>query len=206
MTSLKIKLLTQIHGIFMRNGIRSVTMDDISRGLSISKKTLYKYVTDKGDLVCQVMSVMCEEEEETIVEIAKENNNAIDEIIEIAKYVNGRLKQIHPSIHYDLEKYYPEAWERFTKHKLQFILNTVKSNLERGIKQGLYRKNLNCDIIAKLYISKIDVVFDGRVFPPHEHSFVDVYDELMRYHIKGIASEKGLTYLSEKLKKERIEW
>lgn len=188
----------------MRCGVKSVTMDDVSRELKISKKTLYKYFKDKPDLVNQVLIQHCKEEVVSTSIISENFDNAIDELIEITKYVGVQLQQIHPSIHYDLEKYYPEAWKVFTEHKEKYIYECVSKNLKRGIDQGLYRSNLNIPIISKIYISRIDIVFDSTVFPVDQFKFTDVHTEMMRYHIRGIASEKGIRYLLEKIKNENI--
>jgi len=179
-------------------------MDDVARELKISKKTVYKYVKDKPELVAKVMTGICLEEQAVTTKIAEENSNAIDELIEISKHVSQRLQQIHPSVHYDLEKYYPKAWEVFVKHKTEYIYSCVTQNLEKGVKQDLYRKNINIPVIAKLYISKIDMVFDPEIFPVTQFTFPEVHAEHMRYHIRGIASEKGVKYLTEKVKKENL--
>ena len=189
------KIVLDAGNVFMRYGIKSVTMDDIARELKISKKTLYKYVNDKLDLVCKVCSSQCEMERGLIAQIHDEKINAIDELIRMSKYVSEQLREIHPSIHYDLEKYYPEAWQIFIEHKESFIMNCLKTNMELGIKEGLYRDNLNPEIIAKLYVAKLDLVFDPAVFPINRFSFTDVHMQLVRYHIRGVASDKGIAYL-----------
>lgn len=190
--------------LFLRCGIKSVSMDDVARELKISKKTLYRFVKDKNDLVSKSLAFHCKREVDITCEIISGNSNAIDELLEISKYVGGQLKQVHPSIHYDLEKYYPEAWRIFTAHKMEHIYSCVAQNLEKGIKQGIYRSNINIPIIARIYISRIDAVFDTQIFPQDKFKMLDVYSEMLRYHIRGIASEKGIKYLVQKMKKEKL--
>ena len=50
-TELRKKILEGTKELFMRYGIRSVSMDDIARHLSVSKKTLYQHFADKDELV-----------------------------------------------------------------------------------------------------------------------------------------------------------
>lgn len=195
-------ILEAANQLFLRCGIKSVSMDDVARELKISKKTLYRFVKDKNDLVCQTLTFHCRRERDITCKIITRNANAIDELIEISKYVAAQLKQVHPSIHYDLEKYYPEAWKIFTAHKMEHIYSCVVQNLEKGIRQGIYRTNIIIPIIAGIYISRIDAVFDPRVFPQNKFRMIDVYSEMLRYHIRGIASEKGIKYLVQKMKKE----
>jgi hypothetical protein len=119
----------------------------------------------------------------------------------IATTVNDTLKQINPSIHYDLEKYHPQAWKKFGDYKRNFIQENIKQNILKGIKEELYRSDINVDIVAALYVSKADIVFDASVFPPDKYAFNRVYLEMMKQHIRGIATSKGLKYFEKKLKK-----
>jgi hypothetical protein len=199
-----VQIIENTSDIFMRYGIKSVTMDDVARELKISKKTLYKYVDDKLDLVCKVMHMQCSMDQKFMSGFTAESSNAIDESLMMTEYVGGKLKSIHPSIHYDLEKYYPEAWGMFYDHKHEYIYNSMVANLERGIAEGLYRDNLNVEIIAKLYVSKIDIIFDPSVFPVSQFNFNDVHIEMVGYHIRGIASPDGIEYLVERLKAMKI--
>ncbi|MBT4776435.1 MAG: hypothetical protein HON99_12020, partial [Crocinitomicaceae bacterium] len=141
--------------------------------------------------------------DKVVVHDAIENaENAIDELMHVSEMLGQKLQQINPSFHYDLEKYYPEAWTVFSEHKENFILNCVKQNLERGVKEGIYRDNLNAEVISQLYIHKIDCIFDSAIFPVGKFTFFEVFLELMRYHIRGVSNEKGNTYLAQKIKKD----
>ena len=190
--------------VFMRYGIKSVTMDDIARELKISKKTLYQHVTDKSDLVVKIMEAQCVAEKEVIAKAVPSAENAIDELMIISEMLAKKLQKMNPSIHYDLEKYYPDAWKVFIDHKEGFVLECVKSNLERGVGEGIYRDNLNPEIISNLYIQKIDCIFDPAIFPVGKFTFYQVYLELMRYHILGVANKRGVKYLTEKISKDHL--
>ena len=189
--------------IFMRLGVRSVNMDDIAQHLRISKKTLYQYVKDKNELVQRTVEQICDHHRACICSIREKGLNAIDENFEIASFIAGQLGQMHPSIHFDLQKYHAEAWDLLQRTEKADIHECVTANMHKGIQQGLYREDLNIPVIAKIYIARFDVTFDGRLFPQAEYNFDDVVWELFRYHIRGIASEKGLKYLVRKVKKER---
>ncbi len=205
MEAKKQAILEKVADLFMRYGIKSVTMDDVAKSLKMSKKTLYQYVSDKQDLVRQVMSGHCEMERMACDLIAENNrDNAVDELLEITKFVTAQIKNVHPSIHYDLEKYYPEAMQEFESHKLDYIYSRIADNLKRGIEQGWYRSNVNIPIIARLYVYKLDMFFDPVIFPPREFNFLEVYMEMMRYHVRGVATEQGLEYLAKKAAQEKL--
>lgn len=195
--------ITQALGVFMKYGIKSVTMDDLARHLGMSKKTIYCFVKDKNDLVSKALDLQHCEEKQIMEGICDKGLNAIDEMFEIGHFVSGMLSDLHPSIHYDLEKYHSEAFRKMlVKHETS-VYDCISRNLQKGVKEDLYRKDLNIDVIAKLYTKRIDNVFDAELFPPNEIAFSEVYAIMFRYHILGVASPKGANYLRKKLKKTK---
>ena len=184
--------------LFMRYGIKSMTMDDISRQLGISKKTLYQYVSNKKDLVKKVIGSMIEEDQSCMEEIFTERGNAIDELMEVTKMVSAQVKEMHPSVMFDMKKYHPEAFSLLVEHKEKFIYKNIKRNLEEGIQSGLYRDNLNAELVTRLYLAMVNTIMDPDHFPSSNFSYVDLHTEMMRYHIRGIASNKGREYLKSK--------
>ncbi len=193
------QILDKAEKLFMQKGIRNITMDDISRELGMSKKTLYLYIEDKSDLLMKIMENIIKQDTDYFNRIDRENENPIDELFETSKYISERLKQVHPSIHYEIMRYYPEVWKVYNDHKVDFAQKSVKANLIKGIKSGYYRQNINPDILARIYISRMDLCFDGEVFPGNEFNFVEVYNEMLYYHIRGVASLKGNQYLVTKI-------
>ena len=185
---------------FLKYGIKSMTMDDLARHLGMSKKTIYNYVKDKNELVEKGLAMQFNTEECAVADICAKNLNAIDEMFEIGLFISGMLNEMHPSIHYDLEKYHADSFHKAKKSHEQHTYQCTVDNLKKGMAEGLYRENLNADVIAKIYMSKIDIVFDAELFPPTEISFNEVYSTMFRYHILGVASTKGATYLKKKLK------
>lgn len=203
MNSQSVQLFQQIIPLFRQNGIKSMTMDDIASNLGISKKTLYKYVEDKNDLVTKLMQMTQEEERCIIGQMVESNLNAIDQSFEISRFITEKLNDVHPSIMYDLKKYHPEAWKMFNEHKEMYISNWILENLEQGKSEGLYRADLNVEVIKDIFLARIDDILELKYDSQKKYSFSEIYLESFRYHIRGIASEKGITYLVNKIKKEK---
>ena len=198
----EIELLIASTALFMKYGIKSLTMDDISRHLGISKKTLYLFVTDKKDLVKKGMKLMVDEEKEMMLEVIKNSNTAIDELMGITRCVSTKLGEIHPSVIFDLQKYHPQAWKIMEDHKMNFIYEMMLENLKRGIKEGYYRENINPLIIANIYMGMVDNMLNPENPVSKTTSIDKLHIEIIRYHIKGIANENGIAVLKEALKNE----
>jgi AcrR family transcriptional regulator len=189
--------------IFMRFGIKSVNMDDVARQLSVSKKTLYQYFSDKEDLLSRVVDCHCSREDESITAIHSKKLPAIEEMFEIMHWVIGILNKIHPSVQYDMEKYHPALAVKMKASRGRVVHASMLSNLKRGMKEGTYRKDLDAEIITRIYLARIDAFLDPEIFPFDQYKPVNVYKELFRYHIHGIASAKGIEQLEIIMKQKR---
>ncbi len=196
----KEKIIQQAAEIFMRFGIKSVNMEDMARHLGISKKTLYLYVRDKDELVEEVVSHFSHREANEIQQICSRKLNSIDESLEIMKWVLSILQDIHPSVEYDMEKYHPSVYQKMKQHRNKVVFECMTRNMKLGQKDGLYRKDFRPEIIAKIYMSRLNVMLDQELFPQSDWSLSEIYTETYIYHIRGIASDKGLAYLREKMK------
>jgi len=186
--------------IYMRYGIRSVTMDDMARHLGISKKTLYKYVSDKNDLVNKAIQDQLETDMCNVHEAIKNSANAIAEHISISRKLIQQMKNVQPAVFYDMKKYYPEAWNLYQCHKHEEIFKTIVTNIEGGQEQGLYRDDIHPEITAMLYIQSVDVLFsDEMVKVMATYDFVTILIEKMKYHIYGLATEKGIIEFKKQL-------
>lgn len=170
-------------------------MDDLARAMGVSKKTIYQFVDNKADLVDKTMERHLEVEVNIMGQIHSQSENAIDEMFEIGRYVAKHLRMLHPNILNDLQKYYPKAWNRLQDFKVKHVRRTIFTNIENGMQQGLYRKDMNAEIVARIYSAKAECVVDQNLFPFNQFAITDVYREFLNHHIRGIASKKGLQYL-----------
>ena len=186
--------------IYMRYGVKSMTMDEMARQLGVSKKTLYLHVKDKNDLVEQCMLMQHEMEQEQIAVIISETENAIEQMWRISQLILSELQKVHPSIFFDLAKYHPSVIEMMQVHKDKFVCGCIEENLVNGIKQGFYRENLNPKVISGIYVRLIDIVMDGSISHQSKLKADEVYSEMFRYHIRGCASQKGLDHLVNLIK------
>lgn len=203
MEAKKRELLEQALKLFMRLGIKSMTMDEVATRLGVSKKTLYGRFTDKNDLVEQAVTMICDLHRDTIAGIHGQGLNAIDENQEITRFIVGQVGQLHPSVRFDLQKYHLRAWKELERRNEGDIHSSVSANLRKGVAEGLYREDLDVEVITRLYLGRIDAVWDGAVFPPERFSLPEVLWKHLEYHVRGIASKKGIAYLERKAKKER---
>lgn len=188
--------------LFLKYGIRSITMDDVARELTISKKTLYKYVSNKADLVDRSVKFAFRGIHQAIDDVRANSTNAIDEIFDIDEAVNETVRQKHPAIEFQLAKYYPKTWKWLESNQHRIVFEHTKENLLKGMEQGLYRADLNAEYIAHVYFGRFMGMRMDNVFPESICENPEFLHQSLIYHVRGIASASGLEYLEEKLQRE----
>ncbi len=193
-------IVSRVHELYTKYGIKSVTMDDVARHLGISKKTLYKHVTDKDDLVDKVIDYEIEMLNKGMECKQKQNLNAIEELLIVSKILNQKMKGLNLATLYDLRKYYPHHYERFTKARRDKMFENVMANIEKGQREGLFRTDLNASIIARIQISRVESLIDNDIFTIEEFTSDKFFYEIFIYHIRGIANQKGIEFLENELK------
>ncbi len=199
----KERILEKATDLFMRYGIRSITMDEIASQLGISKKTIYQFFTDKDAVVDAVVDAEIKRNEDKSVHFRTEAENAIHEVFMAMDYMEEMLQSMNPLIMYDLEKHHPRAHKKYRDHIHHFMYQSVKDNLLSGIKQELYRPDMNIDIAAKYRIESVFIPFNQDVFPQHKFKLSDVCYELAILFVHSAASTKGKKMI-EKYSAERI--
>lgn len=193
-------ILLKVRDLYMKYGIKSITMDDVAREMGISKKTLYQYVTDKDDLVGKFIDNEIELRQKQICDCFTVGFNAIEELFEITLFMNKIMREQNPATEYDLKKYYPQHYQKIVKTRWEGIYSYILLNLKKGKKEGLYRDDMNEEIIAKLYVSRSESIHINDIYSIEEFTSNKMYLELLSYHIRGIATEKGIIVLAKKLK------
>ena len=185
--------------LFLQNGIKSLTMNDVASRLGISKKTLYTYVSDKNDLVKKCIQLHINTNECAMHDVCDVSHNAIEELINMSKVAGEQMNKMHPSILFDIQKYHSEAWGLIREFEDNTILELTKENLRKGIEQDIYRAEMNVDIIALLYVSVVNSIFNNTVQMQEGVSISDYYFEVFNYHIRGIANNNGIKLINQYL-------
>ena len=192
-------ILWKVRSLYLKYGIKSITMDDVSRELGISKKTLYQYVTDKFDLVKKVLEIEIDCRKCEFDKIQFENKNAIEELIDVHRYVYKKIKESNPSTEYDLRKYYPDLFAEFNEKLRAKIYERVLLNIKKGKEEGIYRQDLNEEIITKITLMRAEVSGGIEALNICDTSSPEFFTEGMIYHIHGIANEKGIESLKNNM-------
>lgn len=179
------------HDLLMQYGIRSVSMDDIAANLGMSKKTIYQYFKDKDELVEAVIDEVLEKNQFSCLEDRDKAANAVHEIFLVMEMMAKMFKTMNPSILFDMHKYHPVAFQKFSKHKNEFLFNMCIQNMERGVKEGLYRPELAVDILCRYRVETMFIPFNPEFQQNVNHSLAKIEEEILVHFLFGLVSLKG---------------
>ena len=177
--------------LFMRYGVKSITMDEIARHLSISKKTIYQHFTDKEELVETFAHVAMYRQQTDLLQLEQKFPNILEGILHMSEFVRTEVCSINPGLLFDLKKYFPKAWKVFLDHKRYFLKDHIIRVIRKGIEQGFFRSDINLEIIARMRIEQVELSFNPDVFPPAEFNIRDVHIQLFQHFLLGICTPLG---------------
>jgi AcrR family transcriptional regulator len=185
------RIVSKAHELFMRYGIRSVSMDEVANHLGMSKKTIYQFYADKDALVEDVINIEITEKQGECKQHRQKSENAIHEIFMATDMLLELLTHMNPALIFDLEKYHPKGFKKYNDHKNSFLYTLIKENIEWGKKEGLYREEVLADVMARFRLASVFLVFNPEVFPNSKHSVPAIVSEITDNFLYGLASAKG---------------
>ncbi len=191
------EIIEQAIALFNRYGIKSVTMDEFSRRIGMSKKTLYQYFADKNELVEKTVKAMIAQNTCMIAAIEKKQLNAIEELFEMYHFVNEMIKSHNPVLEFDLQRYFPKVFKKLREIHRNNTYNMMLANLNKGKKEELYRADLDEEILAKLNLMRTEYIMHSDLVTQEEMHSKSFFHEIFKYHVFGIISKKGWIYLNE---------
>lgn len=200
---MKEKIVQKAAEMFITYGFKSVTMDEIAEQMAISKKTIYAHFKNKTDLVSESTMYMFELISDGIDCIRETDQNPIQELYEIKKFVMVHLKEDKSSPQYQLQKYYPEIHSKLKDMHFERMHDCMVQNVSRGIEQGLYRENLDIEFVSRIYFLGINGVKDNNLFPPDRFPKAELMEDYLEYHLRGVVTKDGLKTLNKFIKKQQ---
>ena len=191
------KIILGSEELFLKAGIKSVTMDDIAKHLGMSKKTIYQFFKDKNELVVALVKKKLQDDEDQMCDIIKQSGNVIEKMINMMKCSEEIFSRINPIVIHDLQKYHSDAWKQFQDFKSDVVMQTLQDLLTLGIKQGYIRPDIDVKIMARMRVAQVELGFNTSVFPVAEYPTWKVQQQFLEHFNYGICTLKGYKLLNE---------
>jgi AcrR family transcriptional regulator len=185
--------------LFMSNGCKSVTMDEVAAANGISKRTLYEHFKDKTNLLEECL-LMMEEKMKMLGEKAFSGSKSIIELVclehesQSDMMINMRIRFFE-----ELKKYYPALYEKMHKRFTDFHKVTTRKFLERGQKEGLFFINIDMEVVGRMVFEIATIIQNSEIFSLANHSRKQLFRETMVMYFRGISTEEGIKMIDKYL-------
>lgn len=196
------RILGKANELFNRFGFRRVTMDEIAVKTGMSKKTIYQSFANKDEIVDAVVEEHLNKSVETCEKNYEKAENAIHEIFLNVDMIQNLMSEMNPVIFEDMEKFFPGVFAKFYQHKNNYIFKKVEKNLEKGINEGLYRRELKVDIVTRFRLATMFIPFNQDTFPYGKYNLAEVEIEMLKLFLYGISTTEGQKFI-EKYQQQR---
>lgn len=183
--------------IFLENGAKTVTMDDLAREFGVSKKTLYLKYKNKDELLEDVLLYSTTKILKVIKDLDEKIENPIIRMFSRDEYMDKVSDSNNSIMLKQLIKYYPDL---FQKHMLVFsekFADIVISNIEKGRKLGYYREDFDAKLYAKMYFQLIMSYDSSPFIDTSSLTKKEYHMEALRLHMYAITTEKGRQFMRE---------
>ncbi|MDR2083664.1 MAG: TetR/AcrR family transcriptional regulator [Bacteroidales bacterium] len=200
------KIITTSSEMFLKYGLRSVSIDDICNELRISKKTFYSYFNQKEELIEEILeSLRCGQIKFIKKKTSNDDNaNSIDKMLKGASFFNEKHHEKFGSFFFDMQKYYPDILQKHMQEADEKMYEIVRDNLIEGVQDNLYRKEI--DVVAMAIFltalkgKAVDNLKQFRKFTTQQS-----IDFLLDSYLRILVNENGLQYyLKVKNNKEKV--
>ena len=197
---LKNKIIDDSLNLFFTNGVKNVSMDDISRSMGISKKTLYQHFDNKAGLLKSIIEGFIHKQDDEIFGILNEETDVIEKILKIYSKILSHFKLCNPAFVFGLKKYYPDIFGLFLTFKKDQLLTVVTQLIKQGKNEGIFRDDISENLIYEIHVGRIESIINGSLLP-ERHIGDPVFFEVLKTSIRGITTIKGHKILDKKVEK-----
>lgn len=177
---------------FYRYGFSKVTMDELAEKMAMSKKTLYKYFASKDDIVKELVDSTIKLMEVRCSSIAHNSEiDLVDRLKQMMTFVAMQYSKIGKSLLEDLQKNAPHIWKQIDAHRRENILVNFGNMLKEGQEKGIFRKDIDKDLILLIYSNIVQNIINPDVLVQIPYSAAQVFEAVSKILYEGIMTEEG---------------
>jgi AcrR family transcriptional regulator len=187
--------------LFKTYGIRAVTMDSLASHIGMSKRTIYENFADKDEILEGVIQVMAERQKTLVKKILDDSDNAIDAIFRLIETSRDHFQEMSPAFHEDIKKFHREVlMNKTVKCEMPDYRNNIEV-IEKGIKQKIFRKDINADVVNRCLYSLARSTMDGELYPFENFTRREVIKNVIINYLRGISTDEGIQLIDKRTAK-----
>lgn len=197
---LRDKIIAYAMKEFYQRGVKAVKMDEISRGLHVSKRTVYEIFGDKEELLLAGLKQQQEESRRELEEYAcTQARNVIDIISFVYKNQMRRSENVGVVFFEEIHKM-PRVLELLRSDHDQQRMES-RQFFETGVKEGLFREDMNWEVLMDVAHVVMEEIMHRQLYK--KHTMQAIFDNYIMLIIRGFCTERGLEALDKALSDNR---
>lgn len=200
---IKTRITEKAKELFMRYGIKSITMDEIATQMGISKKTIYQHFVDKDALVLEVFMQVMQQNKTDIIKSKQVSENAVHEQFLCSDVVSEMFAHMNPMLLFDMQRFHPAVHQQFEQYKKEFVIKFIRDNIERGIQEEVYRPDIDVHLISWLMLESNFICMHQPEIRDNITNLAKVEKQLTDFFLHALSTTKGIK-LIQKYKKQRL--
>ncbi|MEJ8597923.1 TetR/AcrR family transcriptional regulator [Riemerella anatipestifer] len=194
----RIIFLKKVSELFVQNGAKSLTMDDIAKAFSISKKTLYQNYKNKEVLLEEVLDFLLKQLLEQLKAEEEKSLNPIEKMLLREPKIEQISENNRTVFVRQLIKYYPEIYNMHIVNVYKGVYEILKHNVIKGREQGLYEKDFDIETYAKYFLELMFAFDSSPLFEEEQKVGRSNYCQgVVRFYLNAIVTPKGKEFLNQ---------
>lgn len=190
--------------LFVKHGVKTITLDRLVRELHTSKRTIYTHFKDKTDLLKACLAVYHAQVKQENEEIIESADNAIEAMGHLHHKNVGRTYHVNPNFFSDIIHYYPGLLHESYRNTGNFAHQQLVELAEWGIQDGIFQKDMDVDVVVKTVLALLKLLKDNDMFPAVEFSKERLTFGILIPYMRGLCTLKGIELLEKQEELFRI--
>jgi len=175
---------------FFAEGFYKTTMDEISRDLQMSKKTIYKYFPSKEKLVEEITDEMLNDAQCEIGIIIDSEDSAVIKFVKMLNKYMTNVNKFSERWYRDLQLHTPHIWKKIEALREEKIIRGSKKLIEQGKREKLI-EHYPAEIIIAAFISTIRTVMNPDFILANKFSMQQAFKYTFELLLSGILTVQG---------------
>ena len=186
-SELRARIVKVASDLYLRQGIKRVTMDDVAHALRISKRTLYEVFREKEELVIDCVKLQRQEFQKQVDEFHSQGSNVLESTLKTIHFAMRQYTETS-KLFFDDVNIYPQVKELMLKDR-ENKREASLAYFKLGVEQGLFLPELDYEIMATLNDYQTRMLMENTSFKGH--SITLVAETILLTFLRGIVTDKG---------------
>jgi AcrR family transcriptional regulator len=188
---LRPRIVEAARGLFLSRGFVRVTADDIAAEIGVSKATLYKEFASKEDILRAVVrGLLAEIVSRVDAIINNEEQSLVERLVALFAFVGGRLSLLGPVFFRDIQKSAPAIWREIEDFRRDKLLTNFKIFLAEGHKQGLFRGDVDDDLMVRMFIRLVEGFVSPAEMLRSGRTPTETFESVIKGFFQGVLTDK----------------